>query len=95
MVDKSYTEAIKDTVSVLVEARQKLFDQLFELSVTGELKEWADGVPVGEDHTFTKEIFDGLNDTNIQLLMPLLLKIETTTEKLCNINGLPFPEEIG
>ncbi|HMO32938.1 MAG TPA: hypothetical protein PKE07_08070 [Lacibacter sp.] len=94
MAENAYKQAVQDTVTVLVEARHKLFDQLFTLTVTGELKEWADAVPVGESHTFTNELFDGLEDTNVQLLMPLLREIEATAERLCNINGLPFPEEV-
>jgi hypothetical protein len=93
MEENVYKEALLDTIVALVEARHKLFDHLFTLTVTGELKAWADAVPVGESHTFTKELFDGLEDANIQLLMPLLREIEATAERLCNINGLPFPEE--
>ena len=94
MQQESYKEALLASVKLLVKTRHQLYDQLFELAVTGELQEWAASVPVGESHTFTNELFEALEDTNVQTLMPMLRMIEKTAEQLCTLNGLPFPEEV-
>ena len=56
----------------------------------GELKEWNDAVPVGESHQFSFELFKNSNDTNIQMLVHLIEKIDSTYEKLKNINCIEF-----
>lgn len=64
---------------------------IFQLAIAGELKEWSDSVPAGEIHTFTKELFEGCSDSNVQLLVRLLNKLESTVDSLCNLNNIPFP----
>lgn len=86
-----YRETLTETVTGLVNVRQQIFDLLFQLAITGELKEWADSVPVGEFHTFTKEIFEGCSDANMHLLVKLLNQVETTADSICNLNNIDFP----
>ena len=92
-MEKEYRTVIRDAVLKLVGIRNEVFDLSFDLAISGELKEWADAVPVGEDHTFTRELFEGCNDVNLKLLTELLGKVETVVDSLCNLNNIPFPAE--
>lgn len=64
---------------------------IFQVAIKGELKEWSDSVPVGEFHTFTREMFEGCSDTNMQLLVKLLDNVESTVDSICNLNNIDFP----
>lgn len=90
-MEKEYRAALQDSVLKLVKIRNEVFDLSFELAITGELKEWSDSVPVGEDHLFTREMFEGCNDANLKLLTELLVKVELVVDSLCNLNNIPFP----
>lgn len=92
-MEKQYAAALRDSVLKLARIRNEVFDLSFTLAITGELKEWSDTVPVGEDHLFTRELFEGCNDANLKLLMELLNKVESVVDSLCNLNNLPFPHE--
>ena len=56
--------------------------------MTGELAEWNKTIEVGTAISFTKDIFEGCSDTNIQLLLKLLHHLEQTKDSLININNL-------
>lgn len=86
-----YRETLTETVSKLVDIRQQIFDLLLQVAVTGELKEWSDKVPIGESHSFTKKMFEGCSDTNMQLIVKLLNNVEITVDSLCNLNNIDFP----
>lgn len=88
-----YRETLQETLGKLVKMRGEVFDCLLQLSVTGELKEWADAVPVGGCYTFSTELFAACDDANLQILVRLLARIEQTADSLCNINALDFPGE--
>jgi predicted amino acid-binding ACT domain protein len=93
MQKENYREVLSNTVNNLVNVRQVLFDGLFELAIAGELKEWNESVEVGESYTFTKEIFEGCTDANIQLIVKLMNKVESTCDSLCNLNNIDFPNQ--
>jgi hypothetical protein len=86
-----YQERLIETVTKLVDIRQQVFDLLFQVAITGELKEWSDSVPVGEFHNFTREMFEGCTDTNMQVLVKLLDNVESTVDCICNLNNIDFP----
>lgn len=93
MAQNPYRETLQATLEKLVRMRGEIFDCLLQLAVTGELKEWADAVPVGECHTFSTELFAACDDANMQILVRLLNRVEQTADSLCNINALDFPGE--
>jgi hypothetical protein len=86
-----YRETLTETVTKLDDIRQQVFDLIFQVAITGELKEWSDSVPVGEFHNFTREMFAGCSDANMQLLVKLLDNIESTADSICNLNNIDFP----
>lgn len=87
----NYRETLSETVTKLVDIRGQVFDLVFQVAITGELKEWSDSVPVGEFHNFTREMFEGCSDTNMQLLVKLLDNVERTVDSICNLNNIDFP----
>lgn len=54
----------------------------------GDLKEWDDTISIGETYKFDFEIFKNSSDTNIQLLVELIEKIDATYHTIKNINGI-------
>jgi hypothetical protein len=93
MPTDDYRETLINSVNELINMRSALFDSAFRLAMAGELKEWSDSVPVGETITFTKDIFEGCDDANIQLLTKLLTAVENTCDSICNLNNIPFAAE--
>jgi hypothetical protein len=91
MHDDQYREVLSETANKLMEIRSTVFDTIFHLAMAGELKEWSDAVPIGESFTFTKDIFEGCEDNNIQLLTSLLTSIERTCDSICNLNSIKHP----
>ncbi len=88
-----YRETLQETLEKLVQMRSEILDCLLQLAVTGELKAWADAVPVGECYTFSTELFAACDDANMQILVRLLGRVEQTADSLCNVNALDFPGE--
>ena len=60
----------------------------------GELKEFNDAVPVGEEHQFDFAIFENSTDTNIQLLVKLIKSVDDTFMSIQNINNIKLDETL-
>ena len=63
------------------------------IAMTGELSEWNRSVPMGETHYFDFELFKNCADTNIQLLVKLIEKVEETYQAIKNVNAIETKEE--
>ena len=88
MENDHYNDSLKDAVKKLAVIREIIFSSVFNLAMVGELKEWSNNVEIGETHEFSKAIFEGCSDTNIQLLTKLMSTIEDTCNSLCNLNNI-------
>lgn len=88
MSDDYYKESIIDVVRKLDEVYDILFDQVFNIAMSGELKQWSKGVEVGEVHQFNKEIFEGCSDINLNLLTTLMRHVENTYSSICILNNI-------
>lgn len=75
-----YQTNISKTVEILTETKDKLIQKVFDLAITGELKEWSDTIDVGEHFYFSRELFESLGDTAIHKLLTLIGKIENVIE---------------
>jgi len=93
MQTDNYKENLKEALINLNNVNQSIFDSIVSVSMQGELKEWNDAVPVGESHQFSFEMFKNSDDTNIQMLVHLIEKIDATFETLKNINRIEFDEK--
>ena len=88
MESSEYKENLQQAAATLVAMREQLFHTVFQVAITGELKEWSDSIDVGEQITFSKEMFEGCEDANVQLLTHLLTRMEQTCDSLLNLNNL-------
>ncbi|GAB3840684.1 hypothetical protein [Hymenobacter jeollabukensis] len=93
MESTEYRESLQQAATALVGIRGQLFDLVFQVAITGELKEWADSIAVGEQVTFSKEMFAGCEDTNVRLLTQLLTGVEQTCDSLLNLNNLHLGDD--
>jgi|GEM_PF-1610375 len=78
MQSEYYRETLEDALKNLVEVNSKIYDSIIPIAMTGELNEWNRSVPIGETHYFDFELFKNCADTNIQLLVQLIEKVEDT-----------------
>ncbi|MCX2575067.1 hypothetical protein [Pedobacter sandarakinus] len=77
-----YQTNIFETVEILNETKHKLIQKVFDLAITGELKEWSDTIDVGEHFFFTRELFESLEDNRIKMIVALIDHLEVTLYKL-------------
>jgi len=93
MQTPNYKESLADAMKTLIEVNERLYDSLLYIEMQGELKEWNDTVPIGEVHQFDFELFKNSDDTNIQLLVKLMEKVDETYNSIKNLNGIEIEEE--
>jgi len=93
MQSEPYRETLEDALKNLVEVNSKIYDSIIQIAMTGELNEWSRSVPIGEVHNFDFELFKSCSDTNIQLLVTLIEKIDETYRTIKNVNAIETKEE--
>jgi hypothetical protein len=70
--DMTYRDALLETSLKLKYFIDRLHIGIFQIAMTGELKEWSDMVPIGESHQVSMEAFEGCNDDNVSSMVRLL-----------------------
>ncbi len=93
MQTDNYRENLKEALRNLIKINESIYGSIIDVSMQGELKDFNDAVPIGETHQFDFAIFKNSNDTNIQLLVGLMEKVEETFESIVNINSINTDEE--
>jgi hypothetical protein len=93
MQSEGYRENLKEVLNVLRTANENIYDSMVQILMQGEMKEWNNDVPVGEVHHFDFELFKNSSDTNIQLLVKVIEKVDETYHSIENINGIKMGEE--
>ena len=93
MQAEQYRETLKDALKNLFEVNGKIYDSMIPIAMTGEMKEWSSSVPIGEVHNFDFELFKNCEDTNIQLLVKLIEKVDETYQTIKNVNAIEMEEE--
>ena len=71
-----YQTNISETFTILIETKEKLIQKIFDLAISGELKEWSDTIEEGEHFFFSRELFESLEDEKIKQLISLIISIE-------------------
>lgn len=79
---------ILETIENLVEARDIIFTQIVNLSMSGEMNHIDSAFDVGESYRFTLSHFEDVEDINVQKLVSLCKKLEETVFTLMNLNGI-------
>lgn len=54
MESSEYKESLQQAATTLIAMREQLFHTVFQVAITGELKEWSDSIDVGDQVTFSK-----------------------------------------
>ncbi|HET7118597.1 MAG TPA: hypothetical protein VFI29_19030 [Hanamia sp.] len=93
MQSEHYRESLEDALKNLFEINGRIYDSLIPIAMTGELNEWNDPVPIGETHNFDFELFKNCSDTNIQLLVKLIEKVDETYQTIKNVNAIETKED--
>ena len=81
MQSEYYRETLEHTLKNLFEVNRRIYDSIIQIALTGELNEWSKSVPIEETHYFDFELFKNCADTNIQLLVKLIEKVDETTRR--------------
>ena len=71
-----YKNAIANVIIELNHTKENLIDNLFQIAITGELKDWAETVDIGEHFFFSRDLFESLEDERIKKLLTLIGTIE-------------------
>jgi len=94
MRDENYHQSIKDALWGLMIASDDVYGQLFQIAVTGELKDWSKTVPIGEWHNPSFEVYQGCEDANIKAIVELLITMKNTIDTIANLNAIDIDELI-
>ena len=68
----TYREALLEAALSLKYFIDNLQDRIFEITMTGEMKEWSESVPTNEQHQIDMEVFEACDDGNVTSLLQLL-----------------------
>lgn len=93
MQPENYRESLKEALKNLIKVNESIFDSLIYISMQSDLKEWNNTISIGESFHFDFEIFKNSDDTNIQLLIKLIEKVDSTYHTIKNINGIGVVNE--
>ena len=83
-----YHQAVEQTALTLQESIEKMEDQLFSLLVTGELKEWFDNIPVGEEVLIENAVYEGCDDNNIKTVLLAIKRMKLGLNRMVVLNKL-------
>lgn len=93
MQNSNYQANLKEALKNLIRVNESIYDTVINISMHGELKDFNDAVPIGEEYQFDFAIFKNSSDTNIQLLISLMEKVDETFDSLSNINSINLEGE--
>ena len=93
MQSENYRDSLREALKNLFEVNGIIYNSLIPIAMTGELKEWNDSVPIGEEHNFPFDLFRNCADTNIQLLVKLIEQVDETYQTIKNVNAIEMEEE--
>jgi hypothetical protein len=86
--DMTYREALLETSLSLKYFIYSLQNNIFEITMTGEMKDWSATVPTGEEHQIPMEVFEACDDINVSSFLKLLKVVDRKYEWFLNINNI-------
>ena len=81
-------EQILETIENLIKAREIIFTEIVNLSMSGEMKHLDTAFDNGDEYTFNLKHFEAVKDENVQKLIFLCKQTEGTVFSLMNLNGI-------
>lgn len=85
---ESQRKKILEVIQNLIEAREIIFTQIVNLSMSGELKHLENAFDVGDEYDFKLKHFEIIEDTNVQKLVKLCKNTEETIFTILDLNGI-------
>lgn len=85
---KIYRKALKKSCRKLADFHDKLFDQLINLAMSGEMSDADKLFEVGDDMSFKLSDFEKIGDVNVQRIIALLHQTKACHDSLVNTNNL-------
>lgn len=90
--DMTYRESLLNTACTLIDFAEELYDRIFEITMTGEMKEWSDTVPTGETIEISYDLFKACDDLNVVSMLELRKSINDAIDTFTNINAITTNE---
>jgi len=84
----NYKNDIKDAIERLINIRHQIFEKALNYAMKNELRSIDEAFEDGDIFRFELRHLDNAEDINLQLLVDLIKKIETTVESLANLNKI-------
>ena len=91
----TYREALLEAALTMKYFIDNLHDRIFEITMTGEMKEWSEGVPTNEEHQIDMEVFQACSDKNIASLLKLLIAVDKENDWFLKVNEIDEEEVTG
>lgn len=88
--ENEYSNSLKNLIMKMEESRAQIFDAAVALMMAGELHKWSEGVPTGETHEFSVEMFLASEDANTKSAGELLEFMQLKKESLMKFNKSDF-----
>ncbi|ERM80783.1 hypothetical protein P872_20995 [Rhodonellum psychrophilum GCM71 = DSM 17998] len=85
---KIYRKALIRSCWKLADFHDKLFDQLVNLAMSGEMSDADELFDVGDDMNFKLSDFEKISDANVQRIIGLLHQTKACHDSLVNTNNL-------
>lgn len=89
---ETYREDIIEALNALIYAREKIFERIVNLGMSGDFKEIQRVFQVGDSYTFTLEQFEDTTDVNLQKMIAVCRHIETTIFETLAFNEIDEDE---
>jgi hypothetical protein len=91
----TYREALLEAALTMKYFIDNLQDRIFEITMTGEMKEWSESVPTNEEHQIGMEVFEACDDINVTSLLKLLKDVDRENDWFMKLNGMDEEEVKG
>ena len=85
---KSHKIQLIETLENISDARNIIFTQIVNLSMSGELKDIENAFDIGDKYNFNLKQFENTKDINVRKLVTLCKKIEETFFTIMDLNGI-------
>ena len=87
-----YRERMIEVVNTLIETRENIFEHIVNIGMSTDFIEIQGVFQLGDSYTFTLEQFEDTTDQNLQNLIKLCRKIETTIAETLTLNAIDDDE---
>ena len=93
MQSEQYRQNLKEALKNLEQVDKIIFQSIIDVAMQGELKSFNDDVPINEVHELSYQLFKGLDDKNVQLLLEVIDKIDEVYHSIANLNSFELGEQ--